>query len=151
MKFSQYLHQIAVNFRNILSLPLNKAATIVLSTYTMLWGLWVANPFWDVFSRAELYTSLMNVLPEYAWGLIAICCGLAMAWGVLHTTTQWVARGAFVGFLHWIVISGGYFMGDWQNTGGVTALTIALLCALTYLNSRVNRDNLPLERKHVKI
>lgn len=146
-----YLHRIAVNLRTLLTLPLNKAFTIVISTYTVLWGMWLASPLWDVFSRAPLYSALMGLLPEYAWGIIAILCGVAMAWGVLHETSRWLQRGAYIGFVHWLVIACGYFLGDWQNTGGITSLAIALLCALTYLNSRVNRDNLPLEEMPVNI
>lgn len=137
--------------RNILSLPLNKASTILMAAYTLLWGIWLASPFWDVFTRAPLYSALSAVFPEYAWGIIAILCGLATTWGVLHQSARSLAIGAYVGFIHWLVISGGYFIGDWQNTGGITALTIALYSALIYLNLRVNRDNLPLEEKHVKI
>jgi len=147
----RYANKIAVTFRGLLSLPVNKAFILVISTYTLLWGLWVANPFWEVFSRSPLYTSLNSLFPEVVWGVFAIVCGLAMSWGILHEKSDWLCRGAYIGFIHWIVISIGYFLGDWQHTGGITALTIAALSALTYLNSRVNRDNLPLERKHVKI
>lgn len=151
MGIGRTIHRLAVSLRELLSFPLNTAATTVLAVFTLLWGLWVASPFWDVFERAELYSALIGVLPEVAWGGIAILCGVAMLWGVLHDGSKWLARGSFVGFVHWLVITGGYFAGDWQNTGGVTTLTIALLCALTYLNNRVNRDNLPLEEKRVKI
>ncbi len=151
MRLAELTHKIAVNFRNILSLPLNVASTIVLATYTLLWGLWLVFPFWDVFTTAPLYMGLASIMGEWAWGSIAIVCGFAMSWGILHDNSRWLERGAYIGFLHWIVISGGYFLGDWHNTGGITAFTIAALCGLTYLNNRVNRDNLPLERKQDSI
>lgn len=151
MGLGRYIYRLAVSLREILSLPLNKATTLVLSTYTFLWGVWLVSPFWSVFDSAGLYSALNTVLPEVGWGFIAIGCGIAMSWGVIHKAGRWLTVGAYVGFLHWLTISGGYFVGDWQNTGGITALTIAILCALTYLNSRVNRDNLPLEEKQDKI
>ena len=39
-----------------------------LGIYTILWGLWVANPFWDVFSTAPLYSQLSSIAPEVFWG-----------------------------------------------------------------------------------
>lgn len=130
-----FLNKIAVSLRGLLSVPLNKSSTTILALYTILWGLWVANPFWDVFSRAPLYNALSSVAPEVVWGGIALVCGCFMLWGVLRNSVKSLTWGAFVGFMNWFVIGGGYFIGDWQNTGGITTVAIAIFCGLVYLNA----------------
>lgn len=139
------LDTLAVRARQTLLVPINPAYTLIVGVYTLVWGFWLSNPFWEVFTQAPLYGALSAVLPEVYWGLFAMLCGGIMIWGVAKHSYESLTKGAYAGFLHWLVIAGGYFVGDWQNTGGITSLAIALYCGLVYLNLRVNRDNLRLE------
>lgn len=118
--------------------PINTAAIMILGVFTVLWGFWVINPWWDVFSRAAVY-QYMEFMPELYWGGVAILAGSAMIYGVAKSSYRSLTTGALTGFLHWIVIAVFFFAGDWQNTGGVTYLMVAVYCAFIYLNLRVNR------------
>jgi hypothetical protein len=135
-----YIQKLAVSLRHILSIPVNNAISLITGLYTLLWGLWVINPYWEVFSRAPLFNALNSVAPEYVWGFIALVTGTFMVWGVLKHSAKSLGRGTFIGFVHWTVIAGGYFAGDWQNTGGITALLIAIYSGYIYLNLRVNQS-----------
>lgn len=121
--------------------PINTTAIIVLGLYTVLWGLWLAAPWWDVFSRAPLYSHLAHTLPETIWGLIAISCGLVTVYGALHPSYKALSIGSTVAFFHWFIISIFYFWGDWQNTGGITALTFSTYALFIHLNVKVNYKN----------
>lgn len=120
-----------------LLLPINSSVIHVVGIYTLVWGLWIGNPFWDVFDRASLYR-LMSYFPEYFWGTIAVVCGIAMIYGVIRHSYRSLVVGANIGFYHWFIISVLYMGGDWKNTGGITALMIAIQCALLYINLKVN-------------
>lgn len=121
-----------------LLLPINPAAVILLGIYTVLWGLWVANPFWSVFTQAELYGVLATVAPEVFWGCLAIVCGSVTIYGAVKRRYGPLTRGAQTSGWHWLMISIFYFMGDPLNTGGITALIFAVYAAFVYLNIRVN-------------
>lgn len=122
--------------------PVNTAAISIMAIYTSLWGFWIGNPWWDVFSRAQLY-QWMAVLPEWAWGLNAMfVVGGLMLYGVFKPSYRSLQTGATVGFYHWLLIAIFYFGGDWQNTGGITSLMIAVYCAFIHINLKVNRDSL---------
>jgi hypothetical protein len=43
--------------------------------------------------------------------------------------------------MYWLMVSVMFFAGDWQNTGGITAATLAVYCGFIWLNLRVNRDD----------
>lgn len=119
--------------------PINTSAAMLMAAYTVLWGFWLLNPFWTVFDQAQIFWWLNSVAPEWAWGTFAIVCGLTMGFGIIRHTYNSLARGAFIGFIHWSIICTGYFIGDWRNTGGITALMIAVYCAFIYLNLMVNK------------
>ncbi|AXG66146.1 hypothetical protein SEA_ANNADREAMY_25 [Streptomyces phage Annadreamy] len=119
-----------------LSRPINKVAAVTLSVYTFLWGCWLANPFWNVFEGSQVYSWLDSVGNEYFWGGLAISVGLIMTYGVVRSSENSLTIGAFVGFIHWLLISMGYFAGDWHNTGGITSLAMAIYCGAIYLNLR---------------
>jgi hypothetical protein len=119
--------------------PINTAAISILAAYTFLWGLWVVNPFWNVFERAELYHKMGQLFPEVVWGLFALSIGLFMAYGVIRQSYGSLTRGALAGFFHWFIIGIFYFYSDWQSTGGITAMMLAVYCAFIYVNLRVNR------------
>jgi hypothetical protein len=119
-----------------LSRPINKVAAATLSVYTFLWGLWLTSPFWEVFSSANVYSWLNSVMPEAAWGIVAMAVGAVMSYGLARGSENSLTIGAFVGFIHWLIISMGYFAGDWRNTGGLTSLAMAIYCGAIYLNLR---------------
>lgn len=119
--------------------PINKSAIILLGIYTVVWGVWVVSPFWDVFTTAPLYSAMLGVIPaEWFWGITAIICGLVTVRGAVTRSYRALLAGAGVVGWHWFIISILYFIGDWHNTGGITALFLALYAAFIYLNLKVN-------------
>lgn len=118
--------------------PINPAAVIFLGVYTVIWGFWVANPFWEVFTQAELYGILATIAPEAFWGMLAITCGLVTCYGAIKRRYRPLARGAIVAGWHWFMISVFYFLGDPLNTGGITALVFGIYAVFVFLNLRVN-------------
>ncbi len=131
--------------------PINKVAAMTLSIYTLVWGVWLASPFWNVFTTAPIYAELRDIAPELAWGLLAIGVGLVMIYGVLRHSKKSLTSGAFAGFIHWLLIAFYYFVGDWRNTGGITSAAMALYCASIYLNLKVIEDDLPFAEDGDKI
>lgn len=124
--------------------PVNTAAIIILGVYTTVWGMWVANPFWNVFSRAPLYSWMHALAPEWVWGLVAFVVGILMIHGVIRHSYRSLVTGALVGYFHWLMIAVMYFGGDWRNTGGITASIIAIYCAFIWLNITKNKEHLDL-------
>lgn len=136
-------------FARALLLPINPAAVVLLGIYTVVWGFWVANPFWTVFTQAPLYhvlatTSFWIIPPEIFWGSVAIVCGCITTYGAVKRYYRPLIVGASVAGWHWFMISVFYFLGDPLNTGGITALIFAVYGAFIYLNVKINFN----ERKH---
>lgn len=121
-----------------LLLPINPAAVIILGIYTVVWGLWVANPFSDAFDNAVVYHSLASHFPEYFWGLVAVAVGLVTVYGAVKRKYRPLVRGAAVACLFWLIIAIFYFIADWTDVGGITALIFAVYSGFIYLNIRVN-------------
>lgn len=118
--------------------PINPAAIVLLGLFTTLWGVWVAVPWWDVFTSAAIYSALEQVFPEVVWGLIAICCGLLIIYGAVWPSYRFALVCAAVAAWHWTTISIMYFMGDWTNTGGIIMLGWGVYAAYVYLNLKMN-------------
>lgn len=125
-------------FTEALLKPVNKAAIVLLGIYTLLWGFWVANPFWSVFSQAQLFSALGLLAPEVFWGCLAMAVGAVTIYGAYNRSYRALICGATAAGWHWLMIAIFYFIGDWQNTGGITALIFAVYAAFIYLNIRVN-------------
>jgi hypothetical protein len=113
-----------------------------MGVFTVLWGLWVGNPFWETFDEAKQYHWLQQVAPEWLWGSIALVAGTIMIYGVIRDSFKSLSIGSLVGTLFWGVIATGYYIGDWEDTAGLTKTMIALYCAFIWLNIRMNRDRL---------
>lgn len=130
-------------FAEALLLPLNPALVVLLGIYTMLWGFWVANPWWTVFDKAPLYSALaaaapFAIPPELFWGTIAMVCGSVTVYGAVKRHYKPLIRGAVVIGWHWFMIAIFYFLGDPANTGGITALLMSVYGAFVWVNLRVN-------------
>lgn len=124
-----------------LLLPINPAAVIILGIYTAVWGLWVANPFWEVFSHAPLYSAMASFMPEYIWGILAITMGAITIYGAVNRYYAALVRGAAASGFFWLFVCIFYFVGDAASTGGITALVFSVYAAFIYLNIRVNFKN----------
>ena len=121
--------------------PINPSVSIILGAYTILWGFWIFNPFWMVFTHAPLYAAMAHIAPEYLWGIIAIVSGMFITRGAIKPSYRNLQLGAFIGFFHWFIIAILYFVADWQSTGGITALAFAVYSAIIWVNVKVNRKH----------
>jgi hypothetical protein len=133
----------ASKFAEALLLPINPAVVVLLGVYTVLWGFWVANPWWTVFTRAGLYSELSEVTfsiipPEVLWGGIAMLCGAVTIYGAIKRSYKSLILGASVIGWHWLMIAIFYFLGDPASTGGITALLMAVYGAFLWLNVKIN-------------
>ena len=117
--------------------PVNPSAVLILGVLTFVWGFWVANPWWEVFSHAQVYSVLDN-LPEWCVGLLAMTTGAVTCWGAIRGKPPAVYIGAAVAGWYWLMISVCYFVGDWHNTGGIVSLFLSIYCGFIYLNIHVN-------------
>jgi hypothetical protein len=121
-----------------LLLPINPAAVIILGIYTVVWGLWVSNPFWNVFDQSPLYAKMATFMPEWAWGILAIVMGGITVYGAVKRHYPALVRGAASSGFFWLAVSVFYFAADAASTGGITALVFAVYAMFIYLNIRVN-------------
>jgi len=119
--------------------PINPSLIIVLGLYTILWGLWVVNPFWTVFTQAGLYSALAMSGGEYIWGGLVLAAGVLITRGAVKPSYDNLILGSGVGFLTWLVVGIFYILGDWASTGGITAIAFSVYCLLIYLNIKVNK------------
>ena len=141
----RFVDAAGVSLRRRFQKPINTAEVLIVSTYTTLWGLFVMLPFFEVFDQAPIFRILTEIAPEWLWGIVTMLTGLYMIWGVAKPSVTSLIRAGYAGAIHWLVIASCFFIGDWQNTGWLTSLFIAIYCAFIYLNVRVNRNNLPFE------
>lgn len=126
-------------FADSLLKPINPSVIIILGLYTVVWGLWIISPWWSVFGAAPLYSAMASIANEYFWGGVAIGAGLVIVRGAVKPSYSNLHMGAFVAALHWFIIGLMYFVGDWMNTGGITAMTFAVYAGLIWVNIKVNK------------
>lgn len=118
--------------------PMNLYASVLLGVMTFVWGVWVVNPFWHVFTRAAIYDKTLEFAPEWAWGTWSTVCGAALVAAVFKRSTRWVSRASAFAMWHWFTISLMFWWGDWQNTAGLTYMFIGLYATYIFLNVRLN-------------
>jgi len=124
--------------------PINPAAIILLGVFTLIWGLWVGNPFWEVFPTAKMF-SFMSLAPEAVWGVMALSAGTIISHGAITRKPGALILGAQTGGFFWLLVSLMYFVGDWMNTGGIMTLLLSVYSMFIYLNLKVNIKH--VERK----
>lgn len=122
-----------------LLMPINPNIIAFLGLYTIVWGLWLIMPMWDVFTVAPLFNQMASIAPEWVWGTVALVSGMSISYGALKPSYRTLTVGAFIGAVHWLNVAVMYFLGDWHNTGGITSLAFCLFSAFVYLNIRLNK------------
>jgi hypothetical protein len=136
-------------FKQSMFKPINTSAISIMAVFTILWGIWVGNPFWTVFDQAPIFSFMTAIFPEWAWGAVAIVVGLTMMYGVIKPSYMTLKNGALTGFYFWLFGSINFFLGDWQNTGGLTLFMIAVYCGYVALNIWVNKKEFIVEQENL--
>ena len=131
--------------------PINTAAISILGVFSLLWGFWVAVPWWDVFNQAEIFEFMTVLMPEWLWGVIAMAVGITMLWGVARNSWKSLITGALTGFYFWLFAAINFFIGDWQNTGGITLLMVAVYCGYIALNLRINKEKISNDQENLAL
>lgn len=137
---TKLLSKLLENIREAMFRPINTAAIGILGVFSLLWGVWVSNPIWSVFERAEIFEGMQFWFPEWVWGVAAIAVGVSMLYGVASNNFKSLRAGALTGFYFWLFASISFFVGDWRNTGGITLMMIALYCGYVALNLSINKE-----------
>ena len=127
--------------------PINPSVIIILGIYTIMWGVWVANPIWTVFTQAPVYSAMAELAGEVTWGSIAVVAGLFIVRGATKPSYDNLVAGSIVGFFYWLVVGALFVVGDWQSTGGINALVFAAYSGIVWLNIKRNRDYFENERE----
>ena len=120
--------------------PINKSASIILGLTSIVWGFWVANPFWEVFDQAQVYHVMNWLADEWAWGLVPMVIGSAMVFAMIADKFDTLLIAVRAGFYFWVFTASCFFIGDWQNTAGIIYSMVALYCGYVALNLSINRD-----------
>lgn len=117
--------------------PINPSFTILLSVYAFLWGFWLAQPFWSVYS-ASLALSNLSFFPGYVWGLWALGVSALISRGAIKPSYSNLQLGAMLGFFHWFVIMLVLMTGDVTNPAWLTFALLSAYTALIWVNVKVN-------------
>lgn len=131
--------------------PLKTPGLVLLGVYTALWGAWVTNPWWGVFGQAMIYSKMDNFMPEWAWGSIAVVFGVALSYGAIKKKYRTLVMSSIAVWWFWSMVSIFYFIGGWEDTGGLSAAAFSIYASFIYLNLRVNKRALGLDLEHTSI
>lgn len=117
--------------------PINKSASAILGVFSIVWGFWLANPFWSVFSSEEVF-EIMRILPETAWGTLAMALGVAILMGMKGSRFSLLKWAVRAGFYFWLFVAIASLVGDWASPVGPTMLMITSYMGYVALNLSIN-------------
>lgn len=107
-------------------LTLSSSSGRALSLLTICWGLWVANPYIDTFSRSNGFSAMRQIAPEYIWGFIAMFLGARALYYISYSDYKRHASNAFFGLtILWGFMGMTLLMSNWYVPGFIIYFYIA--------------------------
>ncbi len=128
-----------------LSKPINTSAVSIMAFYTVIWGVFVTNPWVETFGTNPEYMTLLVIAPEWTWGLLAFVVGLIGLYGLIKPSYKTVTQGAFVACVFWLAVSFLCLVGGWTSVAWLNYLAPSAYSAFVYLNLRINRKSLKFD------
>jgi hypothetical protein len=87
----------------------------------LLWGLWIAIPYWDTFYTSSVYANLSRIpIPENIQGIIVMCVGLAVMYGVFFGSTRVRKLTTFWAACIWMFLSAMFILANFKSTATIT-------------------------------
>jgi len=130
--------------------PINPYASILLGIFTFIWGLWLQMP-WGSFDGARLFSMMDRLAPEWAWGTFAMAVGALNIYTITRKKKKLLARSHGLATWHWGLVSLMMWLGDWQNTGGLTYSFIAIYASYCFLNVKINNVKFDEEIRSIAV
>jgi hypothetical protein len=89
-------------------------------TALFFWGLWLAIPYWAIFSTTPTFAALRRLpLPEDIQGIIIMIVGLCVILGLLLDVHQIRKASTFTAMVVWAFLSAMFINANWQSTATV--------------------------------
>ncbi len=123
----------------VLSKPMNRAGFGIMGGFMIVWGAWIASPFWSALGSAEIFSVVLLHAPEWSVGLIALSIGASIIRYLVIGCFKRLQFVAGITMYFWALFSICCLVGDWQNPGWITYLVLALYSTFVYENIRINR------------
>ena len=85
----------------------------------MLWGLWLLNPWMNVFSATSIYATMAWV-PEWLWGVVAILAGCLQVAGRFYGRPSLIRGGARILAGLWMFGAAAIAVSNWRFASIIT-------------------------------
>lgn len=108
----------------------------------ILWGTWVASPFWDSFGTVDAYSILVQIAPGRAFGMGAILLGFLQVIGAHYLLMSLRKVAAMITLFFWILLSLAIFAGNFHSTGAVGYLIFAVMNIAIFYELSLRRSML---------
>lgn len=94
------------------------------------WGLWVGNPYWEVFPGSSTFRIMAIVAPEWVWGTAMIVLGVQHLCALYNENLIWRYYSSVVAFLIWAFTAIVLMIGNLASTATVTYVMLVSMCGL---------------------
>lgn len=138
-----FLRWIPQTYRMVLGELRPRPLELLGALWALAWGIWVGNPFWNVFPSSPTFRVLSQVAPESVWGLCSLAVGVGQLWAVYRDHLGWRYRVSVLAFLLWSFITLMFMLGNPSSTATITYGMLALMAALVVgkIKERLDMEN----------
>lgn len=100
------------------------------AAWSVVWGFWVGNPWWDVFPSSPTFQTMGQVAPEWVWGLVVVGVGIGQLIALYNDSTRWRYRISASAFLVWAFVTWLFLISNFSSTATVTYGMMSTMAAL---------------------
>jgi hypothetical protein len=116
--------------------PVNTSVISIMGVFNVLLGFWLVLPFDSLNKYHQGYLELFI-------GVILLIIGSTILFGTIKEHLPVLSRGALVGFMFWITVTGLAIYVNWKGSDWIFTLMIAVYHGFVGVNLWVNLNNLP--------
>lgn len=136
IQFAQRLREIVLDYDF-------EFAELLCGTASMLWGLWVWLPWWDVYKSAVTFHILAQLADEWIVGVVALVVGVGQLLALLADARFWRKQLSFLSFLGWSFIAVLFLLASYRSPDGLIYGCLALSAAWGFLRIVADRRRGP--------
>ena len=105
------------------------------------WGLWMMNPWVDIFSTYNGYRALADIAPDFYWGILLTLVGVCQLYGLVRRKYSYRRFFAFMAAVIWTFIAVLLALTSPFFLSVPTAFMFAVGAAWGYLRIGMSRES----------
>lgn len=85
----------------------------------LLWGLYLSNPVYDVFTTSPTFNNIAQIAPAQVWGIVLLLLATLVMYGYYSNRNAFKSAGMLAIGIYWLIVAAAFITANPFSTSSI--------------------------------